>query len=80
MQLFTTMSKGRDIIDKTCRPEYKHTFTANIKIDDSTHELLNEICSVPKSILIVERSKGFTEIHSETAVEYTTEDIMRKGL
>lgn len=59
---------------------YKHTLTATIKADESTHKQLEQLYSVSKSILIVERKNGFTKIYSESGVQYTTEDIIRKGL
>jgi hypothetical protein len=59
--------------------EYKHTFTGTFKLDESDRKQLGQL-SVSKEIVIVERQNGFMEIHSETGVEYTTEDIMSKGL
>jgi len=60
--------------------EYTTTFTGTVKFDESTQKQLDELCSISKNILVVERSKGFTEIYSDEGVEYTTEDIIRKGL
>lgn len=65
---------------KTKSMEYKHTFTATIKKGKSLQKELNKLLSKQEIITVVERKKGFTEIHSKSGIEYTTEDILRKGL
>jgi len=80
MERFTQMTKGSNVVDTPCLPEYKYTFTTTVKSDESTQKMLNELASNSKHIVVVERKKGFTEIHSDSGVEYTTEDIMSKGL
>lgn len=59
--------------------ECKQKFTGTFKLDEADRKQLEQL-SVSKEIVIVERQKGFMEIHSKTGIEYTTEDIMRKGL
>lgn len=59
--------------------EYKQTFTGTFKLDESDRKQLEQL-SVSKEILIVERKKGFMEIHTDEGIEYTTQDIARKGL
>lgn len=60
--------------------KYTQTFTGTVKFDESTKKQLDELCSVSRNILVVERAKGFIEIYSDEGVEYTTEDILSKGL
>ena len=60
--------------------EYNHTFTFTTQFSDETMELLNDISKASKHIVMVERSYGFVEIHKEEDVEYTTMDILNKGL
>lgn len=60
--------------------EYKQTFTGTFKLDEADRKKLDELVFISETFTIVERSKGFMEVYTKEGVQYTTEDIMRKGL
>lgn len=60
--------------------EYSQTFTGIVKFDESDKDKLHELVFKSQTVTIVERKNGFMEIYTKDGVNYTTEDIIRKGL
>lgn len=60
--------------------EYKHIATFEAKVDNSLKEKLDELVFKSETITLIERKNGFIEVHTKNSVNYTTEDILRKGL
>lgn len=56
-----------------------HSFSFEGTVSNSIWEDLRNIPE-SKNIILVERKNGFTEIHSENGIEYTTADILEKNL